>query len=221
MKEKNAFTLAEVLITLGIIGVVAAMTLPALINNYQKKVYETAYAKSVNTILNAHKKLLADAEQFSLCDLEDFECNKQNSLDGISIRDGHLDSYMKKLGFQKKKVDLGVMGDNFDEAYVSKDGMCYYPFSLFTETHNSGGPTYEIFVDTNCSKNPNLGGRDQFFIVMNEKLKLTIDVTDDEDEIAEMCDELANGKPVSLASSVYAGIYCGSYLINNSYKMDY
>ena len=36
-KNKTAFTLAEVLITLGIIGVVAAMTLPTVINNYQKK----------------------------------------------------------------------------------------------------------------------------------------------------------------------------------------
>lgn len=30
------FTLAEVLITLGVIGIVAAMTLPALVQNYQK-----------------------------------------------------------------------------------------------------------------------------------------------------------------------------------------
>lgn len=41
-RVKNAqyrgFTLAEVLITLGIIGVVAAMTLPTLISNYQKSV---------------------------------------------------------------------------------------------------------------------------------------------------------------------------------------
>ena len=36
-----AFTLAEVLITLGIIGIVAAMTIPALINNFQAKQYET------------------------------------------------------------------------------------------------------------------------------------------------------------------------------------
>lgn len=33
---KKSFTLAEVLITLGIIGVVAAMTLPSLIGNYKK-----------------------------------------------------------------------------------------------------------------------------------------------------------------------------------------
>jgi len=34
---KNAFTLAEVLITLGIIGVVAALTIPTLVNVYQER----------------------------------------------------------------------------------------------------------------------------------------------------------------------------------------
>lgn len=37
MIKLRAFTMAEVLITLGIIGIVAAMTLPSLIGNYQKK----------------------------------------------------------------------------------------------------------------------------------------------------------------------------------------
>ena len=36
-KRKNGFTLAEVLITIGIIGIVAAMTLPAVIGNYKKQ----------------------------------------------------------------------------------------------------------------------------------------------------------------------------------------
>ncbi len=42
---KTAFTMAEVLITLGIIGIVAAMTLPALINSYNNKVTETRLKK--------------------------------------------------------------------------------------------------------------------------------------------------------------------------------
>ena len=37
--KRPAFTLAEVLITLGIIGVVAALTLPTLISNYKKQTY--------------------------------------------------------------------------------------------------------------------------------------------------------------------------------------
>lgn len=45
MKTK-ALTLAEVLITLWVIGIVAAMTLPALISNHQKKVLKTAFMTS-------------------------------------------------------------------------------------------------------------------------------------------------------------------------------
>ena len=44
--KQTAFTLAEVLITLGIIGVVAAMTLPSLIANHQKQVYVTGLKKA-------------------------------------------------------------------------------------------------------------------------------------------------------------------------------
>lgn len=43
---KKGFTLAEVLITLGIVGVVAALTLPTLINNFRAKALETSFKKT-------------------------------------------------------------------------------------------------------------------------------------------------------------------------------
>lgn len=51
--HKIAFTLAEVLITLGIIGVVAAMTLPTVINNVHHKELETALKKQYSTLSQA------------------------------------------------------------------------------------------------------------------------------------------------------------------------
>ena len=51
LKGKNSFTLAEVLITLGIIGVVAALSLPSLIQNYKKTVAENEL-KKVFSLLN-------------------------------------------------------------------------------------------------------------------------------------------------------------------------
>ena len=50
---KSAFTLAEVLITLGIIGVVAAMTMPQLIRNYERKAAEVQIKKDYSTLANA------------------------------------------------------------------------------------------------------------------------------------------------------------------------
>ena len=58
-KKKVAFTLAEVLITLGIIGVVAAMTISTLMSKYQEKVYKTQY-KEIFSELNQAMKLLED-----------------------------------------------------------------------------------------------------------------------------------------------------------------
>ena len=55
MKKLCAFTLAEVLITLGIIGVVAAMTLPTLIYNYDKQVVVTRLQKFYSSMNQAIK----------------------------------------------------------------------------------------------------------------------------------------------------------------------
>lgn len=52
-KSFSAFTLAEVLITLGIIGVVAAMTMPTLINQTNGAQYKAAYKKALSAISQA------------------------------------------------------------------------------------------------------------------------------------------------------------------------
>ncbi len=51
--KKTAFTLAEVLVTLGVIGIVAAMTIPTVMNKYQQKVAETRLAKFYSVMNNA------------------------------------------------------------------------------------------------------------------------------------------------------------------------
>lgn len=53
MNHKSGFTLAEVLITLGIIGVVAAMTMPALIQKHRKQIVETRLQKFYSSINQA------------------------------------------------------------------------------------------------------------------------------------------------------------------------
>ena len=63
---KKGFTLAEVLITLGVIGVVAAMTLPSLIQNYQKTVLVNQLKKSVSVVEQGFKLAMADDEVLEL-----------------------------------------------------------------------------------------------------------------------------------------------------------
>ena len=73
-KRKIAFTLAEVLITLGIIGVVASLTLPSVVTNYQKK-------RTVNKLKSTYS-ILCNAIQMAKVDYGD-DVNQWELPDGI------------------------------------------------------------------------------------------------------------------------------------------
>ena len=86
---KKAFTLAEVLITLGIIGVVAAITIPNTVAKYQKTVTQIKLKKTVNTMSSSFKKILADEEAESLLNTSLFYNN------GTRISKDTLSKYLK------------------------------------------------------------------------------------------------------------------------------
>ena len=60
IKNNKAFTLAEVLITIGIIGVVAAMTIPTLLANYKAKKMRTQLLRANSIIQQAAMHAKAD-----------------------------------------------------------------------------------------------------------------------------------------------------------------
>lgn len=64
--KHRGFTLAEVLVTLGIIGVVAAMTMPTLVANYQKKSYVAQLHKVYTEVGQAALKYKSDHNLISL-----------------------------------------------------------------------------------------------------------------------------------------------------------
>ncbi|MBQ2870396.1 type II secretion system protein, partial [bacterium] len=53
--KRKAFTLAETLITLSIIGVIAAMTVPTLMSNIDKQTYVTGAKKAYSQLQNTTK----------------------------------------------------------------------------------------------------------------------------------------------------------------------
>ena len=58
--KKIGFTLAEVLITLGIIGVVAAMTIPTLVSKSQQRQHVIAWRKAYSSLAQAVRLMQAD-----------------------------------------------------------------------------------------------------------------------------------------------------------------
>ena len=78
--RRVAFTLAEVLITLGIIGVVAALTLPVLISHYKVKQLETGFKVADSIIQQAVRSSLNELgyEQISDIDVSSMALIQQN-----------------------------------------------------------------------------------------------------------------------------------------------
>lgn len=77
--HKKGFTLAEVLVTLGIVGVVASMTLPSLIQNYKKHVTETKLKHAYNVLSNIflkNREQMGEASEWPEEDAETFVKNR-------------------------------------------------------------------------------------------------------------------------------------------------
>ena len=87
MTKRFGFTLAEVLITLGIIGVVAAMTIPTLISNTNGAQFKTAYKKALSTLNQAVLMNLA-------MDDTDFSNLKPDAVTGQTVPDGSMSNIL-------------------------------------------------------------------------------------------------------------------------------
>lgn len=116
MKKSFGFTLAEVLITLGIIGIVAAMTLPTLIQNYQKKTYIEGLKVGVSIFEQGFKAAMADD---GVDDLADTTLWKNCDSTNFSYGDPEwrnkcqpeLSKYFKGIKFESVQ-DMQALGDS-------------------------------------------------------------------------------------------------------------
>ena len=168
----KGFTLAEVLITLGIIGVVAAMTMPTLVGKYQKQA-TVAKLQKIYSILN-------QAFQRSEVDNGDYRYWES----GYDIgSDAYFDKYWKPYmqiikvcktasdcGYKTERWYLidGTLGNSYIIAndlrtgVILKDGIFV---SVTTKTIDSDGvssPQTRIYVDINAGAGPNRIGKDVF-----------------------------------------------------------
>lgn len=153
LKNKNlAFTLAEVLITLGVIGVVAAMTLPSIISKYQERAMVEKLKKTYSTIQNAFN--LAINENGNV---NEFTTFSSNGIDSINDVTDILKNYLKinetlyeiSRGYNNKFMQLRNY-TNYNQAYANG-----HPFSYFGNKYilNDGTLfTISIMGDGNSDK---------------------------------------------------------------------
>ena len=199
---KKGFTLAEVLITLGVIGVVSAMTLPTLIKEYQKHVWVNQLKKSYSLLEQAFQKMMVDdgVQKISDTSMWAIKGDSNNCIQDSYLNDGSvcrllIDSYKKYLkiiNVEKYGKNIaylrgkGYVLSNSNAYFVLSDGTMFYltlnvrPNTKTEEQCNQikslGGNLCStvgtILIDINGKKSPNTYGRDIFQFSLSDDGKL-------------------------------------------------
>lgn len=178
--KKAAFTLAEVLITLGVIGIVASMTIPTLMADNQKLQALTKLEKSFSTIQQTIKLLLVTEGVSNFGDTSLFNgavfsnATRQSIIDDTIKRSlkvansclyGDTSCYVQE-NYLGSTVFVADGGTQYN--FCLLDGVCYQlvlPTACEADNTKIGkikALCGEIALDINGKKAPNQYGKDFF-----------------------------------------------------------
>ena len=235
--RKIAFTLAEVLITLGIIGVVAAMTLPTLIQNYQKFVTVNRLKKEYSVISNAFVTSQEENGEMNTWGMG----NLGNMNDGAKILIPFYQNYIlkyldvvddcglyciKQKHVKRYRLNGATWNWYGDAKYIIylKDGAV---IAFMTDNNSVVWTTVRIYVDINGDRGPNVSGKDIFTILLakngDSALKLSgitrIRSTKNRNTLLGNCRECCSKKVASTGNLSYAGDFCAGLIQYDGWKI--
>lgn len=166
--KKNGFTLAEVLITLTIIGVIATMTLPALMTNTQEQQAKTALKKGINTLTEAAQlsQAIDGIDYASISDVTTDSTDIQATPSLYALLNTRTQVDPKRSGSGKlASMADGSNGGTGNYALFFRDGtaLIYNPASAngmngdAAEMQSDNLPYgIPVIFDTNGAKGPNV-----------------------------------------------------------------
>jgi prepilin-type N-terminal cleavage/methylation domain-containing protein len=220
MSKNFAFTLAEVLITLGIIGVVAALTLPSVINKYRAHVLQKAFKKSYSTFYQAY---LSTKAELGVDDVATVYAAYGEH--GYSNADEFVNAFNKNLKTVKTIPFYSMENYNGTRTIDKANDIAFYgvvhtlpdgsSYSCFINEHR-----VKIFIDTNGPKKPNKYGHDifQFAVYKNSNILTSLKMTKlyTEEELKNSKYPELDGFPCSINSKQLSnGAGCSWYALNN------
>ena len=152
--KRTAFTLAEVLITLGIIGIVAAMTMPTLISKHEKKVYGTKLIQTYSILNQGFRAYLGQNETDLLSQTPAFD-SIHNSAVSSCDPENWDNPACKEFVDEMSKIFNGI--------HLNKTGVVTYKYLKANGTGTRGPWSFTLnngaVMYIGVSKNYNTTGR--------------------------------------------------------------
>lgn len=154
--KNKAFTLAEVLITLSIIGVVAALTIPNLMNTFQEQQYRTAYKKAYSDISQALLPAISEGSitRANIID-SDATSSEWTILKGaFKVTKECTEAQLNTCWADGDKVWSNTLPNTtFSQSFIDVSGRSWAEYRNDQNIY---------LVDTNGFKNPNKFGKDRW-----------------------------------------------------------
>ena len=144
LKFKVAFTLAEVLITLGIIGVVSALTMPSLIQSYKEKVTVTKLEKAYSFLNQAYKRI---SDEYG--EPQDWPGVEYAGNASASAASAHRDLYAQYVSCKKFKGQIYGTVDT-TKKIKALNGELYTYIYYFPSFTNNDGTVFQFSSLRNC-----------------------------------------------------------------------
>jgi prepilin-type N-terminal cleavage/methylation domain-containing protein len=164
LKKYKAFTLAEILITLLIIGVIASIVVPPIINDTQQTEYITSYKKAYAMGLLAVKSGLRDYSYFDRTGTYDLDAtqNDWNTFKSFfsvqkECNNNNNDQCWDATG--EKMESPALRPYQREQAFIDNSGMAW---SIYNMNENI------ILVDTNGFNTPNRYGKDRWHFTFKD-----------------------------------------------------
>ena len=182
MNKKFGFTLAEVLVTLGIIGVIASLTMPSLVRNTGSAQTGPILAKFVNTYQNAAQKAMIEqsmpliSSTDVLTDLLSTSVIMAPMVKEHTFTNGDGSStYSFSTNENKYKKSDGsyVTETALGNAWLLNDGPLVTFIPAVNQISLVGKGSYKkliglCLVDTNGYASPNKAGSDVFAFIIDD-----------------------------------------------------
>jgi len=165
VKATFAFTLAEILIVLGVIGIISTLTIPTLLNNIQDMQYKSAYKKAYSNLYQAFNQAKTDNSLVDTgIDPVTFKNDGGNNQNTQTIIENF--KLVKKCINTNNNLCWDSSGEKSGISY-SADGRPTLYHNAFLDTAGMAWTALEwelgrIAVDTNGFKKPNQYGKDRF-----------------------------------------------------------
>ncbi len=161
----NGFTLAEVLVTLGIIGVVSAMTIPTLMQNHQRKVYVTQLHKVYNELSQAIESYTASKNAVNLKEARVIDENGVKNFVSSQFKTVQICEDKATPCFASSYATISGTQLNTDVFNPSsKEGYCFTAASGYSMCLANNGGLIQTYIDVNGAAGPNIAGRDFYLL---------------------------------------------------------